>query len=59
MNTYIVEFELEGMSRKLRATVEAGDPEQARVFFAVRYPRGKIVSVTIEPQTELTWHGQK
>ena len=46
--SYVVEFEVVGMTRPLRQIVIAHTPEEARLIFAQRMPGGKVLSVELE-----------
>ena len=43
--SYVVSFEMVGMTRPLRQIVIAHTDEEARLLFAARMPGGKVISV--------------
>ena len=50
--SYIVEFEMAGMTRPLRQVVIAHTDDEARLIFAQRMPQGKVVSVVRDETKE-------
>lgn len=48
LHTFVVSFEVAGMTRPLRQVVIAHTDDEARLIFAQRMPQGKVLSVELD-----------
>lgn len=48
LHTFVVSFEVSGMTRPLKQIVIAHTDEEARLIFAQRMPGGKVLSVELD-----------